>query len=123
MSPCLSLILLAMDFDNSTISLACQENSKRLKRNNVPKVSANKMYFQKCLIIGMNLIDVNDIYLDHQLAEVFEGLKWEMSFYWNLSKEFRCFKAMKHSVFSPMIKMYEIFLQISIYLYEYLYKC
>ena len=29
---------------------------------------------------------------------------------------------MKHSIFFPMIKMYEIFLQISIYLYEYLYK-
>lgn len=32
MSPCLSLILLAIDFDNSTISLACEENSKRLEK-------------------------------------------------------------------------------------------
>lgn len=65
MSPCFSLILLAIDFDNSTISLACQENSKRMTRNNVPKMSENKIYFQNFIIIGMNLINVNDIYLDH----------------------------------------------------------
>ena len=54
-----------MDFDNSTISLACQENTKRAKRNNVPKYLLTKYIFKSALLIGMNLIDVHDIYLDH----------------------------------------------------------